>query len=464
MQNTYLQFVLNNLNQSVVFFNNQGVLVHYNNAVINLWKMNEKFLQGQPNLIEFLETLRENGVYPERDNFREYCNIVQSKLNSKEPSNTKENLLLNTGVNITENIIAIDEGLIVIWEDTTNIWEITYNLNNQKNTYQRIIDKNPLPLIVIASNGTIENYNGKFLETFNIEANILNNKPHIRTAAPLMFTESNADMVNFIGNSLSNRAFNEVVMLRGNKMKITGIALPNSDMFVNFNYIENVDEINALANDVSQSITELHNDLIGDLHNMIGSPLSSIIGFADLISNEYVGKLNIRQKEYIDKILIHAENINKELNYKIQLTEFNKLETLNVESCDLNSTVAYLLHQVKPRIAYKKINIKIDIKNTLVNITSNEELLGKALSLIVLYMINQNRNHAEFIIKIKQNEEKTFIEFEDSSTLPLFSHEDLSSRYDIALALNILKKLQISYEYNYKNRSLRVFSLVINNN
>ena len=215
---------------------------------------------------------------------------------------------------------------------------------------------------------------------------------------------------------------------------------------------------------MSPSITELHNDLIGDLHNMIGSPLSSIIGFADLISNEYVGKLNIRQKEYIDKILIHAENINKELNYKIQLTEFNKLETLNVESCDLNSTVAYLLHQVKPRIAYKKINIKIDIKNTLVNITSNEELLGKALSLIVLYMINQNRNHAEFIIKIKQNEEKTFIEFEDSSTLPLFSHEDLSSRYDIALALNILKKLQISYEYNYKNRSLRVFSLVINNN
>ena len=42
-------------------------------------------------------------------------------------------------------------------------------------------------------------------------------------------------------------------------------------------------------------------------------------------------------------------------------------------------------------------------------------------------------------------------------------HEDLKVKYDVILALNIFKKLNIQLDYSYKNKLQRDISIIVNN-
>ncbi|MFL1780355.1 hypothetical protein ABSA28_00040 [Candidatus Hepatincolaceae symbiont of Richtersius coronifer] len=495
-----LQNILDHLPLGVVSFNLDGELLSYNNYLKNLWKVEEDFLQGNPLLIEFFEVLRERKVYPEKDNFRAYCNNLLQILRSPLNYNQKQHLLLPNGKSLQETLIKDSRSLTFIWEDTTDSWDITYSLNNYKNTYQRIIDKNPYPVVLVGSNGIIENYNGKFLEFYNISSDLIHEKYHIRDLLNFIFKEDHDETkAILIGNILSGRSFfykyqiqapsqidlvkqsfNKILntlpakskdLIATNKnekatkphieelIEVHGIALPNSSMFIIFsNALPQI--LHKPTYLLEQSIDQLHNNFIVDLNHSIGAPLNTIMGFADLLANEYIGNLNVRQKDYVNKIIEQANFINTELNYKIMLSDFQSSTAPEIQEIDLDTIIANILHQTKPRIKLKNISLKLDFKNSLKPISSNEELLSKALSLIFLYLIEQNNLNAEMIFEISQ-EDKTTLTFKDTSKLPIFSQYDLKNRYDINLALKILASLKVKIDYFYKNRSHRIFTIFL---
>ncbi|MDR0484222.1 MAG: hypothetical protein LBH40_02985, partial [Alphaproteobacteria bacterium] len=238
---------------------------------------------------------------------------------------------------------------------------------------------------------------------------------------------------------------------------VSGIYLQNSNTFVQWDLQNNIQTTTEIATD---SVLDLHKNLIVDLNHLIGSPVSNIIGFADLLSNEYVGSLNIRQKEYMAKIIAHADFINSELNHKISLTQLeNKNTVLDLTEVDLNICISNILYQIKPRLKLKNIGVALNVATDITKIKSDESLINKAFSLLLMYMIEQNNHNAEISIEVSQNKLETSFVFKDTAHLPLLSNEDIQKRYDINLALSILKKLGFSYESASKQRSHRVLSI-----
>jgi len=233
-------------------------------------------------------------------------------------------------------------------------------------------------------------------------------------------------------------------------------------MFVVFSYENNNQEIVFDNPELLKNLSNLQNDLVYDLNVLIGNPLNSIIGFSEMLKNQYVGDLNIKQMEYINKILDKAQLINQELIYKLDLLELNKIDSIPLDSLDLNIVVAYILNQAKARILLKNISIKINFPPQLSFINSSESLLVKACSLFLLYIIDQNSNNAEINITIIQKNNKTTINIKDSAKLPILSDEDLRVKYDVILALNIFKKLNIQLDYSYKNKLQRDISIIVN--
>jgi hypothetical protein len=140
----------------------------------------------------------------------------------------------------------------------------------------------------------------------------------------------------------------------------------------------------------------------------------------------------------------------------------NKIDSIPLDSLDLNIVVAYILNQAKARILLKNISIKINFPPQLSFINSSESLLVKACSLFLLYIIDQNSNNAEINITIIQKNNKTTINIKDSAKQPILSDEDLRVKYDVILALNIFKKLNIQLDYSYKNKLQRDISIIVN--
>ncbi|UQY80538.1 Sensor protein DivL [Candidatus Hepatincola sp. Av] len=458
------QFILNNLNVATAFFNPKGELEQYNNLLINLWRLEESFLQQKPYIVQFFEAIREKGIFPEKDDFRSFCNTLENiALNTPEHQN-KSNLFLPSGKMLSETQIKSAEGFIIFWEDTTDTLGLTHNLNNQKGIYQRLIDKNHNAIIVVASNGLVDNFNSRFLEMFNLPANILESKLHIKEVLNLLTPFSNLDeeKANLLGNIVSNRTFQKQYTTINNDLFIYGIALPDSSSFVSFS---NTAEFKKSLDIPYENVLRFHNDLVVDLNTVIEAPLSNILGFANLLQDEYIGTLNIRQKEYLEKIITKAEYINLELNHKIAFNEFDTVyQNLELLPVDLNIIIAHILHSLKPKIKLKKIAVNLNLAKELHPIISHEELINKSLILIANYLVEQNNPNSELIINIEQNKETTTFSFKDSSKLPLFSEYDLQSRYDLRLALQGLKKLKSTFEHFSKNRNHRTLNINFYNN
>ncbi len=456
----YLEQILHKVNASIALFSKEGELLFFNNQLEEMWGIPKNFLQHNIYIVDFFEILREYKIYPPQDDFRKMCQQIVASL-TKEDFEETQNILLPNGKNLEQKIIKYSDYLMFSWQDTTEVWDITYNLNNQKNLYNKIIEKNPQAIIVVSTTGQIEDYNGKFLQLFNISSENLY-PSHIRDAFAYI-NINDTDKPQIIGNILSNRSFSYTSNIDDKALVINGIALPNTSMFVVFSYDKTNKDIVFDSPELLKNLSNLQNDLVYDLNILIGNPLNSIIGFSEMLKNQYVGNLNIKQMEYINKILDKAQLINQELTYKLDLLELNQIQTIPKDNLDLNIVVAYILNQAKARISLKNINIKINFPPKLSYINSSESLLVKACSLFLLYIVDQNSNNAEITINIMQKNNQTIINIKDSAKSPILSDEDVKVKYDVILALNIFKKLNIKLDYSYKNKLQRDISIIVNN-
>ncbi len=465
MTDIILKNIINTLNTALVGFNAEGIVISYNEKLINLWGQEADFLASKPNLVEFFETLREQGVYPEMDNFRGYLESLQDVLKKNNPYSVKQKIILPSGVHLQQTTQKIANGLLIMWEDTTNLWESQYNLNHYRNVLQKLVDSNPNPLLIVGSNGLVDGYNTKFIEHFKIDLTNLStsNKPHIKEVSKLLI-KNESSMATFLGSVLSSRSFN--FKIDENNI-CYGISLPNSSMFLIFmqNFVSTNNKVDIIDNEVlKNSLSNLQNILVSDLNQSVQNPINNIVGLANLLAGEYIGNLNMRQQEYVEKILTQTKTISNQLSYKVALSEINN-NVSEYSSIDINIFLSQLLDQIKVLTLEKNIVIKIDLQNSLQNINHNHNLLLKFFNLCFIYIINQSVSNGEINIAINQQQTpeglKTIINLKDTAKAVLFSNEEQSNNYLVMLIFKIAKICNYDFKYLYKNRSHRLLSIEI---
>lgn len=129
---------------------------------------------------------------------------------------------------------------------------------------------------------------------------------------------------------------------------------------------------------------EVKTKFISYMSHELRTPLNSILGFSDLLSNEFVGKLNEKQKEYINDIKVSGINL---LNMINEILDMSKIEAnamkLNKTDFQINQLIFEVENIINPLLI--KNNIKFEkqtddfivnadyqkIKQVLLNILSN---------------------------------------------------------------------------------------------
>ena len=127
---------------------------------------------------------------------------------------------------------------------------------------------------------------------------------------------------------------------------------------------------------------EVKTKFISHVSHELRTPLNSILGFSDLLSNEFVGKLNEKQKEYINDIKVSGINL---LNMINEILDMSKIEAnamkLNKTDFQISqlifeteNTVKPLLKNIKFEKHIRDFTINADyqkVKQILLNILSN---------------------------------------------------------------------------------------------
>ncbi len=121
-------------------------------------------------------------------------------------------------------------------------------------------------------------------------------------------------------------------------------------------------------------------EVIASISQELRQPMSSIIGYTDLLLGESVGILGALQRKFVERIKASTERIGSLIEDMIQLTTLETgLIDLKPEPVDLNSIIDNALAYTSSQVREKNISMHLDLPKTVASVNADREALQQIL-------------------------------------------------------------------------------------
>ena len=169
-------------------------------------------------------------------------------------------------------------------------------------------------------------------------------------------------------------------------------------------------------------------EIVASISQELRQPMSSIIGYADLLLGESVGILGALQRKFIERIRASTERIGSLIDDLIQLTTLEAgLNALKPETVDLNLIIDNAMAYTSSQLREKNITLRIDMPDSIQPIHSDRE----ALQQILIHLL-QNAGAASPVegavtlrVRMKQENNIDHVQIQVSDTGGGIPQEDL---------------------------------------
>jgi len=121
-------------------------------------------------------------------------------------------------------------------------------------------------------------------------------------------------------------------------------------------------------------------EVVASISQELRQPMSSIVGYTELLLGESVGILGALQRKFVERIKASTERIDNLINDLIQITTLETgLSDLNPESVDLNAIIDNALSYTSGQVREKNISMHLEIPKNLEAIYADREALQQIL-------------------------------------------------------------------------------------
>jgi signal transduction histidine kinase len=121
-------------------------------------------------------------------------------------------------------------------------------------------------------------------------------------------------------------------------------------------------------------------EIIASISQELRQPMSSIIGYTDLLLGESIGILGALQRKFIERIKAATERIGSLINDMIQLNTLEVgLTDLKPETMDLNGIIDNALAYTSSQVREKNISIHLDLPKSVAPVSADREALQQIL-------------------------------------------------------------------------------------
>ncbi|GAB4419670.1 MAG: hypothetical protein Kow002_07460 [Anaerolineales bacterium] len=121
-------------------------------------------------------------------------------------------------------------------------------------------------------------------------------------------------------------------------------------------------------------------EVIASIAQELRQPMSSLIGYTDLLLGESVGILGALQRKFVERIKASTERIGTLIDDMIQVTNLETgLTVLKPEPVDLNVIIDNAMSYTSSQIREKNITLHLDLPKNLANIYADRDALQQIL-------------------------------------------------------------------------------------
>jgi signal transduction histidine kinase len=303
---------------AVGIFNAAQQLVFFNEAYRKLWQLDEAWLKTRPTEGAVLDRLRELGRLPQVVNYAEWKTKILSGYGDAAAED--DTWLLPDGRTLkvlTEK--RSDGGVTYLFVDETERLALERDYNVLIDVQRETLDSIKEGVAVFGTDGRLKLFNTALAEIWQLSRRVLAEEPHIDDFIAEA-SERYDDQATWTRLSRAVTSFTEQreefggQMLRPDGTIIDYVAMPLPDgatlmTFADVTDAKRYERALEERNDALVAADRMKNAFISHVSYKLRTPLTSIIGFGEMLSSPQVGPLNAKQQEYLGDIASSSKEL-----------------------------------------------------------------------------------------------------------------------------------------------------------
>ena len=360
---------LDQLSSGVAVFDAQRRLTFYNDSYRRLWDFDRAFLDGNPDDSSVLDRLRAARKLPEQPDFRAWKTKLHEAYRAVEAA--KDTWFLPDGRALSIVTTPNPEGGVTyLFDDVTQSFELARRFDGLIRVQRETLDSLAEAVAVFGSNGRAQLFNPAFARMWKLSDEAMKAEPHIETVEawckPLFDDAAAWQTLREAVTAIDNRVPVSLKLERkdGSMLDCTIMPLPDGATMLTFQDItdtENVERALRERNEALQTADQMKVDFVHHVSYELRSPLTNIIGFADLLTDPGTGPLMPKQAEYLNYITASTNSLFALINNILDLATIDAgAMTLSLGPVDIRKTIADAAEGIQDRLVTDRIELKVD--------------------------------------------------------------------------------------------------------
>ena len=362
--------VLEHLATAIAIFSTDTRLAFFNTAFRRLWRLDTEWLAAQPTFGAIMDVLRERRLLPEVADYRAYKEEELKRFISLiDPAETL--LHLPDGRTLRRVISAHPHGgLIFTYEDVTNSLALQRSFNTMMAVQRETLDHLHEGLAVFGGDGRLKLFNPAFARMWGLDAGTLGAEPHVAEVVARLepFFAGRRDRASDWGpvrdRLLALFAEHRPAEGRfdrqdGSILDWAAVPLPDGAIVLTWLDVTDSARVERALRDRNEALAAadlLKSKFIANVSAEVAKPLSTVIGFAEMLSAEYFGPLNPRQHDYAHGITEAGRALHTLVADILDLATIEAGQmTLELDAVDIHPLLSSVLSLVRERVREKKL-------------------------------------------------------------------------------------------------------------
>lgn len=385
--------LLDTLDTAVVIFDSDKHLSFFNPAFAELARLSSRSLAENPHHAEVLDMMRAQRRLPEEINFRAWKErILDLHATLREPSSEVWHLADGS----TWHVVAQPHpagGLIFTYEDVTERLALERSYNALIGVQRATLDHLFEGVALFGTDGRLELFNPAFAALWGLDPALLADRPHMeqifeacarRHPEPAFWDR----LKSAIAGIRSEQALPSGRIERQDDVVVEYASVPLPDGATLLTWLDVTDTMRiqrALREraDALETADRLKGVFISHISYQLRTPLNTIIGFGEILEQEYFGALTERQHEYTRGILAASEELRRLVGDMLDLAmiEAGTLR-LDFESFDIREFLERVAATARDRFG-EDTQIEIDCPNDVGTIRADERRVMQVMQHLV---------------------------------------------------------------------------------
>ncbi len=380
---------LDKVSTGVAVFGADRRLVYSNDAFARIWALDEAWLQEKPAASEFFDQLRQRRLLPEQTNYRKWRDDRVLTWDGNRTLDEFWHRPDGRTVHVVTDCRG-DGGVTFLFDDVTERLSLERQYHSLIEGQRETLDHLNEGIAVFGADGRLQLFNPAFQTIWHLPDAALQDEPHLEAviaqseglARAPQFWQMLRDAIT--GMPEERDTFQATIGRQdGTHLAYTVTPLPDGGTLVTFADVtdrKRFEDVLMERNEALEASDRLKNAFLSHVSYELRTPLTTIIGFTDLLAEPAIGPLNARQRDYLNDIKTSSQALLNIINDIIDLAVIDAgALDLKLSPVDLKQAVEAAQLGVRERLSRARLHLDVHVAQDAATVLADENRLIQVL-------------------------------------------------------------------------------------